>query len=573
MCARLFRSLGVTNWIDGSKDTITDEDYTFAAFMTELREQFLESGWAKKLYRSEIKRAMLPNQRFVDYANRVIYYNIILKGTGNHSDDNKLRDTLSHNMSEGLVNKLDTLAVDERTRINDIVGLNMWVREVETVDRIWKTDIKNTAILMNEMMNRRNREEARNTARQPDHRTDPPARNENREETRYQANRSRPDENRDENRYHPYRSHPDRDRNDRDRDQDRGYKYRNNDREQDRGYTRTRDNGYNRGNDQRTFNNRTNDKNYNRPKRCPPLTQNERDLLHEHDGCNKCRKFYTDCRGRDCENWPDAHSYRTLTLQDALDAKARKANKMDSRNTVGATIPHSGFEEVYNASVAALLGNNPSYEAPGNMYDSRAERAMSAPPTSHIREVNAILPSSSIPFNLGNGSDTSDENALNHEVSDAPLSVEHLTWDANIFGGNSFPTKINCMLDNGAHLVLIRPETVADLALPIRKLEQPISVTLALEGKKTITTLHDYVHLQLASTNNEWSSKTVRALIAPGLCTNILLGLPFLTHNNIVVDHSARTAINKMSGFDLMNNKAMMPRDKIKKMVPPKVKV
>ena len=171
VCAS-FRSLGITNWIDGSKDTITADDYTFTAFMTELHEQFLESGWAKKLYRSEIKCVMLPNQHFVDYVNRVIYYNIILKGTANHSNNVKLRDTLSHNMSEGLVNKLNTLAVDERTRINEIVSLNMWVREVETVDHIWKVDVKNTANLMNEMMNRRNHEEARNTAHQPDYCTD-----------------------------------------------------------------------------------------------------------------------------------------------------------------------------------------------------------------------------------------------------------------------------------------------------------------------------------------------------------------------------------------------------------------
>ena len=229
VCAS-FRSLGITNWIDGSKDTITADDYTFTAFMTELREQFLESGWVKKLYRSEIKRAMLPNQRFVDYANRVIYYNIILKGTMNHSDDVKLRDTLSHNMSEGLVNKLDTLVVDKRTRINEIAGLNMWVREVETVDRIWKVDIKNTANLMNEMMNRRNCEEARNTAHQLDYCTDPPTRN----------------ENRDENHYHPYRSHSDHDQNDRDHDQHHGHKYRDNDRNnQNHGYTRTHDNDCN----------------------------------------------------------------------------------------------------------------------------------------------------------------------------------------------------------------------------------------------------------------------------------------------------------------------------------------
>ena len=85
-----FRSLGVMNWIDSSRDMMTANNYTFAAFMTELCKQFLESGWAKKLYHSKIKRTMLPNQHFVDYANYVIYYNIILKGTANHSDNAKL---------------------------------------------------------------------------------------------------------------------------------------------------------------------------------------------------------------------------------------------------------------------------------------------------------------------------------------------------------------------------------------------------------------------------------------------------------------------------------------------------
>ena len=204
VCAS-FRSLRITNWIDSSKDTITAKEYTFNMFMMELHEQFLKSNWAKKLYRSEIKWGMLPNQCFMDYVNCIIYYNIILKGTANHSDDAKLHDTLSHNMSEGLVNKLDTLATDEHMRINDIVSLNMWVREVETVDHIsvdhisvdhiWKADVKNTANLMNEVMNKRNQEDTQNTARQPDHHSNNELPSQN--------------ENHDENHYHPYHSHSD----------------------------------------------------------------------------------------------------------------------------------------------------------------------------------------------------------------------------------------------------------------------------------------------------------------------------------------------------------------------------
>ena len=304
----------------------------------------------------------------------------------------------------------------------------------------------------------------------------------------------------------------------------------------------------------------------------PTTHTNEHELLHDHDGCNKCHKFYMDC-GCNCEDWPDAHSYRTLTLQDTMDTKAQKRDKTDNCNTVAATMPHNGFDDVYNASVTALLGNNLSYDAPGGMYDNKAECAMSAPPTSYIHEINVILPLSLIPFNIGNGSDSSDDNAFNCEVSHAPLTVDHLMWDANVFGRNEFPTKINCLLDNSAHLVLIRPETITDLALPICKLNTPISITLALEGKKTISVFHDYVHLQLASGNNEWTSKTVCALIAPGLCSNILLGLPFLVRNNIVIDHAACTAVDKISGFNLLDNALRMLRNNLNKMVLLKVKI
>jgi hypothetical protein len=83
--------------------------------------------------------------------------------------------------------------------------------------------------------------------------------------------------------------------------------------------------------------------------------------------------------------------------------------------------------------------------------------------------VAAILPSSTaIPFVLGTGaSDTDSE-----QSSVSPISVPHYIWHAQIDGKNEFPTQINCLLDNGAHLILIRPEIVADLSLHIRKLRE-----------------------------------------------------------------------------------------------------
>jgi len=45
----------------------------------------------------------------------------------------------------------------------------------------------------------------------------------------------------------------------------------------------------------------------------------------------------------------------------------------------------------------------------------------------------------------------------------------------------------------------------------------------------------------------------MRAIIAPNLVSPVILGLPFLSHNSIVVDHATRTAIDKLQNFDLMN--------------------
>ena len=131
------------------------------------------------------------------------------------------------------------------------------------------------------------------------------------------------------------------------------------------------------------------------------------------------------------------------------------------------------------------------------------------------------------------------------EVSLGPIIVPNLILHANVWGKDKFPIAIECMIDNGAQLVLIRPEIVANLGLHIKKLFKLIHVTLTLNGESINCLLENYVSLQLSSSNNAWSSHPVRALITARLCSDILLGLPWLTHNNIIVDHNACTVIDK----------------------------
>jgi hypothetical protein len=72
-------------------------------------------------------------------------------------------------------------------------------------------------------------------------------------------------------------------------------------------------------------------------------------------------------------------------------------------------------------------------------------------------------------------------------------------------------------------------------------------------GQKVLIELTHWVKLKLRDPSNYWTAKTVHTIVTPGLCAPVILGLPFLVHNNIVVDHAVHTVIDKASDFDLLN--------------------
>ena len=65
------------------------------------------------------------------------------------------------------------------------------------------------------------------------------------------------------------------------------------------------------------------------------------------------------------------------------------------------------------------------------------------------------------------------------------------------------------------------------------------------KGHKLSVILKGYVHSTLFDTSGEYTVHMVHAMIAPNLCSPVIFGLPFLTYNNIVVDHTESSAINK----------------------------
>ena len=83
--------------------------------------------------------------------------------------------------------------------------------------------------------------------------------------------------------------------------------------------------------------------------------------------------------------------------------------------------------------------------------------------------------------------------------------------------------------------------------------------------KKIVVCLHEYVKLRLCDTSGGYAAKSVRAIIAPNLVSPVICGLPFLSHNSIIIDHAAWTVTDKFHNFDLMNPTICPPPPVLKK--------
>ena len=525
-----WRDSEIDNFIKMHKPRFRAADFTFALFMAEIRKRFLDPLWQNNIMRNVVNSKMEASESFSKFANRVIAGNNLLEGTGIRLDTENLRKTLQGNMSEFLASKLDRLRTSERDRLAAIVSFEDWMAEIVLIDHEATSDLKRIAEMLRD-------DQSFKRQRLDDpvilSAALPPFRNSQ------APNIPTPS----------YRG---------------------------TGANAVRPSSFSHAPQYPTSSSR---------KRCPPLSQEEIALLNKHKGCRKCRRFYVSHRGHNCPNdFPDGTTYVPLSEDVAVDAMRKVAvastynggstsyngGSTDSSTSRNAHIPYpqnqhhecqqalpsSSFSNAYSSFFAppAISYSTPAPSVNDTSPAQIEEVPNNAPDTftNPPAPVGAILPSSSYQsFVLVGDSDTS---GSSEDVS--PISVPHLIWKAQIWNNDDVQMPYDCLLDDGAHLVLIRPETVTDLGLPIRRLSEPVCVTLALNktnDSDSVTELWNYVSLSLSSLNNAWSSRPVRALIAPGLCSNILLGLPFLVHNKIVIDHEARTAIDKTCGFDLLH--------------------
>ena len=269
--------------------------------------------------------------------------------------------------------------------------------------------------------------------------------------------------------------------------------------------------------------------------RCPRLTTEEKDLLSAHKGCFKCRRFYQSHTAGSCTNdFPAAEHYRTRTLEDALRAQRSSSQRGSDKGKQNSLPAKPTTSKAAAATISAEPDENTSL-------DSTNENAVYA--------LFGPTASSSV---LGNGS-FSDGDA---SVSPPSLRSKHYIWKCKTDGpAVEFPVTVSALIDNGAHLVLIRPQLVAQLGLALHQLKEPELVDVAIDSsnkKKEPKQLTHYVRLCVSSLDNSFVSRTVYAIVAPGLCMPIILGLPWLEHNGIVCDHSNRSCIVKETGYNLL---------------------
>lgn len=158
--------------------------------------------------------------------------------------------------------------------------------------------------------------------------------------------------------------------------------------------------------------------------------------------------------------------------------------------------------------------------------------------------VAVVMPSAA----LGDGTDSGEECV-------APFTIPHFTWECLVDGpAASSSVVVSALIDHGSPAVLIDEALAIKLGLRRRALPKPFPVSVALSGKeKQSFLLSHYVKLACSSLDSVYKSHTVRAIIAPNLCTSLLLGGPFLAHNKIVIDHELRTVVSKDSNYDLLN--------------------
>lgn len=134
----------------------------------------------------------------------------------------------------------------------------------------------------------------------------------------------------------------------------------------------------------------------------------------------------------------------------------------------------------------------------------------------------------------------------------APLQTPHFIWDCSIPGrspSSLIPAK--ALINHGSSLVMIDERFTNRLGLQRRPLTESLRIRMAVGDSEN--ELKEWVKIKPYKKDMSWCLKSLRAVVAPNLCTSLLLDGPFLAANSIVLDHSVHTAIDKIAKVDILS--------------------
>jgi hypothetical protein len=140
-----------------------------------------------------------------------------------------------------------------------------------------------------------------------------------------------------------------------------------------------------------------------------------------------------------------------------------------------------------------------------------------------------------------------------------PLTVPHIYANVTLSGPSvsEFPVPVCSLLDIGCLSIVISDQLVKKLGL--RRFPLPAEEDNLSSLSESPLSCREYVKLKASSTDGNWTSRVVRAKVNVGLCIPLILGMPFLSGEHIVIDSVCRTAVDKRTGFELLNNPTHPP--------------
>jgi len=278
--------------------------------------------------------------------------------------------------------------------------------------------------------------------------------------------------------------------------------------------------------------------------RLPRLTDSERALLQNNEGCFKCRKFFAGHLSKNCPNsYPDPNTYKPLTSADIT--RSRRDTQDNAQN-----VPHSKLDRNKSSKIAAIT------QAELSMEDSFV--ATQPHPIAVVvgkPDTIAYMPPNS--SNVVEG-DSDSDGSLHERVRErVPICSPHIIFNCIVHASaNADDLPTECLMDGGSQPVVIENAQVDRLALKRRKLHVPVTVDVAFSTSSKehcIYSLTEWVKLKVSDPTRQWTSRTVKALIVPKLCYPIILGRPFLKANKLVIDHDTDTVVHKPSGVNILN--------------------